>query len=140
MQVLPNGNVFIGWGSEPVFSEFSSEGEILFDANFITKQQSYRAFRFPWTGKPQNDPAVVAERGSEDKVTLYASWNGATEVDTWEVLAGSSPNQLKPVVSASRRGFETTVAVRTAKPYVAVRAKDSSGRVLGVSKPIELVN
>jgi hypothetical protein len=29
MQVLPNGNVFIGWGSEPFFSEFSCDGKLL---------------------------------------------------------------------------------------------------------------
>jgi len=138
VQVLPNGNVFIGWGSEPVFSEFSSEGEILFDANFITKQQSYRAFRFPWTGQPQDEPAVVAERGSEHKVTLYASWNGATEVDTWEVLAGPGPDELESLASVPRDGFETALSVRTTKPYVAVQAKHPSGRVLGTSKPVEL--
>ncbi len=137
VQVLPNGNVFIGWGSEPVFSEFSKDGELLFDANFITKQQSYRAYRFPWTGQPQDEPAVVVERGSEDKVTLYASWNGATEVATWEVLAGPSPGELESLASVPRDGFETAMVVRTSDPYVAVRAKHSSGRVLGASKAVE---
>src|SRR5918999_6027767 len=33
MQTLPKGNVFVGWGSEPLFSEFSSNGELLFSAN-----------------------------------------------------------------------------------------------------------
>jgi hypothetical protein len=28
MQVLPNGNVFIGWGSKPLFSECSRDGEL----------------------------------------------------------------------------------------------------------------
>ena len=137
LQVLPNGDVFIGWGSVPVFSEFSSEGEILFDANFITKQQSYRAYRFPWSGQPQDEPSVVVERGSEDKVTLYASWNGATEVDTWEVLAGPRPGELESLASFPRDGFEAAMVVRTSDPYVAVRAKHASGRVLGASKPVE---
>jgi arylsulfotransferase ASST len=137
MQVLPNGNAFIGWGSEPVISEFSSEGELLFDANFINKQQTYRAFRFPWTGQPQDDPAVVAERGPKDRITLYVSWNGATEVATWQVLAGSNPHRLKPVGSAPRRGFETKVSVRTAEPYVAVHAKSASGRVLGTTRAVK---
>jgi Arylsulfotransferase (ASST) len=138
VQVLPNGNVFIGWGSVPVFSEFSKDGELLFDADFKTKQQSYRAYRFPWTGQPQDEPAVVAERGSDDRVTLYASWNGATEVDTWEVMAGPRPDELEPVTSVPLEGFETAISARTTKPYVAVRAKRSSGRVLGASKPVDL--
>jgi hypothetical protein len=37
LQVLPSGNVFIGWGGEGYFSEFSSDGELLFDANFPPK-------------------------------------------------------------------------------------------------------
>ena len=32
MQVLPNGNVFVGWGRALVLSEFSKDGELLFDA------------------------------------------------------------------------------------------------------------
>jgi len=137
MQTLPKGNVFIGWGSEPLFSEISSNGELLFDARFPPKVESYRAFRFPWKGQPSDDPAMVAERGSDDKVTLYASWNGATEVATWEVLAGPGPERLKPVGSVPRHGFETAITVGTAERYVGVRAKDSSGRVLGTSRSTE---
>ena len=134
MQMLPNGNVFIGWGSTPLFSEFSSDGELLFNASFPPGVEFYRAFRFPWSGQPSDDPAMIAERGSDDKVTLYASWNGATEVATWEVLAGPEPEQLKPVGSVPRHGFETAITVGTAERYVGVQAKDSSGRVLGASK------
>lgn len=31
MQVLPNGNLFVGWGSAPVFSEFGPEGDLRFN-------------------------------------------------------------------------------------------------------------
>jgi hypothetical protein len=37
MQVLLNGNAFIGWGSTPLFSEFISDGELLFNASFSPK-------------------------------------------------------------------------------------------------------
>jgi Arylsulfotransferase (ASST) len=131
VQVLPNGNVFVGWGSEPYFSEYSKDGKLLFDAEFQGDAQSYRAFRLPWSGHPGDDPALAVERGSGNRVTVYASWNGATEVATWRVLAGPNPDQLEPVGSAPRRGFETAVTVRTAEPYVAVQAESASGRVLG---------
>jgi hypothetical protein len=137
VQMLPNDNVFIGWGSTPIFSEFSKDGELLFDATFShTRNESYRAFRFPWSGQPSEDPAVVAEPGPHDKVTVYVSWNGATEAATWQVLAGPGPDRLKPVVSVPRDGFETAITVRTAEPYVGVQARDGSGRVLGTSKVI----
>ncbi len=140
MQVLPNGNVFVGWGSEPFFSEFAPDGELLFDAGFPSAVESYRAFRFPWKGFPEDSPAIAAESGQGDEVTLYASWNGATEVASWQVLAGSGPEELEPIGSAPRKGFETVVALNTSEPYVAVKARDGSGRALGTSHPVKPVD
>ena len=136
VQVLPNDNVFVGWGSEPFFSEFGRDGKLLFDASFPSELESYRAFRFPWKGQPEDAPAVVTNVGSEGHVTLYVSWNGATEVATWEVLAGASPDKLEPVGTAPRKSFETAITLQTDEPYVAVRAKDGSGRVLDASKAL----
>jgi hypothetical protein len=137
VQVLPEGNVFVGWGSQPYFSEYSHEGKLLFDASFLGSAQSYRAFRLPWSGNPGDDPALAVERGSDDGLTVYVSWNGATEVDTWQVLAGPDPDQLEPVGSAPWRGFETTIKVSAAGPYVAVQARSASGRVLGTSRALK---
>ena len=89
-------------------------------------------------GHPTDAPDLVAESGPDDKVTLYASWNGATEVVGWEVLAGPRPGQLETVESFPRDGFETAMLVQTSEPYVAVRAKDQLGRVLGASAAVEL--
>ena len=136
VQILPNSNVFVGWGSAPYLSEYGRDGELLFDARFPPEVESYRAFRLPWRGRPQGDPDLVCEPGPGGRATLYASWNGATEVASWEVLAGPGADNLKPVGDAPRKGFETAMALRTEKPYVAVRAKDRSGRVLGASRTI----
>ncbi|MDP8949461.1 MAG: arylsulfotransferase family protein, partial [Actinomycetota bacterium] len=136
VQLLPNGNVFIGWGSEPVLSEFASDGELLLSANFPPEAESYRAFRFPWSGQPDDRPALAAESEPEGKVTLYASWNGATEVATWEVLAGPNLDELEVVASVPRKGFESAITLETTEAYVGVRAKNSSGRVLGTSKAV----
>ena len=137
MQTLPNTNVFIGWGRALAFSEFSKDGELLFDARLPTGNKSYKAFRFPWSAHRNDRPAAVAERISEDEVRVYASWNGATEVATWEVLAGPRPDQLESLASAPRNGFETGIPVRTSKPYLALRAKGRSGSVLGTTEPID---
>ena len=110
---------------------------MLFNASFPPDCESYRAFRFPWNGHPTDAPAVATEQGPDDKVELYASWNGATEVATWEVLSG--PAQVSgPVGSVPREGFETAMFVQTMPPYIAVRAKDRSGRILGTSDPVEI--
>ena len=137
LQVLPNGNVFIGWGTEPYNSEYARDGKLIFDLQFSGETQSYRAFRQEWTGRPSEAPAVAAEKGKGDKVNVYASWNGATEATTWRVLAGPDPEELEPVGSVPWEGFETAMAIRTDEPYVAVRAEDDSGRVLGTSEAIK---
>jgi hypothetical protein len=137
VQVLPNGNVFVGWGSEPVYSEFDADGKLLFSAAFPTESESYRAFRLQWSGQPTDDPAMAVESGPEDEVTLYASWNGATEVTTWQVLAGSAPDQLEVLASAPRQGFETVITVHTTEPYVSLMAVNSSGKVLGTTNAIK---
>jgi hypothetical protein len=140
VQVLPNGNVFVGWGSDPLLSEFTRDGELLFSAALPPWGESYRAFRFPWSGQPSEDPAEVAEKGAGDEVTLYASWNGATEVATWRALAGPSPNRLQPLEAVPQEGFEPTITVHTTQPYIVMRAEDNSGRVLGTTKPVRSEN
>jgi len=138
VQVLPNGNVFVGWGRALYSSEFDHGGQLLFDTRLPEGSRSYRAFRFPWSGRPTDRPAAAAERTSGGEVRVYASWNGATEVATWEVLAGAGTDQLESVGSVPRKGFETAITLRTDGPYVAVKAKDRSGRVLGTSKTLKL--
>src|SRR5215218_933750 len=137
VQVLPKGNILVGWGSAPFFSEFNHHGELLFHAAFPTEDESYRAFRFLWSGQATDDPAMAVESGPEDEVTLYASWNGATEVTTWQVLAGSAPDQLELLASAPRQGFETVITVHTTEPYVSLMAVNSSGKVLGTTNAIK---
>jgi hypothetical protein len=138
VQDLPDGNVFVGWGSAPYLSEHDREGKLLFEARFPESVESYRAFRSPWVGRPNDRPAVaVGPEPEEDRTTLYASWNGATEVASWEVLAGPGPDGLEPLGSAPRKGFETAISFVTDEPYVAVGAKDRSGRNLGTSEAVE---
>ena len=136
MQVLPNGDVFVGWGRALAISEFSEDGELRFDIRLPPENRSYRAFRFPWSANPGDQPASVVERISENEVRVDASWNGATEVANWEVLAGPHQSQLESLGSVPRDGFETAILVQTSDPYLAVRARHRSGRVLGASNPL----
>jgi hypothetical protein len=136
IQQLENGDMFVGWGSEPYFSEYSAGGQLLFDAHMHGSYESYRGYRFPWTGAPAGLPAIAASAASGGRVKVYASWNGDTRTATWRVLAGSSPQTLVPVTSASRGGFETALTTPAAAGYVAVQALDAAGAVLATSNPI----
>jgi hypothetical protein len=136
IQQLANQDVFVGWGSEPYFSEYSAAGKLLFDGHMHGSYQSYRAYRFAWTGAPGDLPAIAAKSTSRGRVTVYASWNGDTRTATWRVLAGGSPQALAPVASAARAGFETAITTPGAARYVAVQALDASGAVLATSHAI----
>jgi hypothetical protein len=137
LQALPNGDWFIGWGELPQFSEFGAGGQLLFDARFPPGTQSYRSFRLPWTGIPAHPPSLAFQPSPGGGGVVNASWNGATLVSSWQVLAGTSPTALNPVARAQRSGFETAVLVAPGAigPFVAVQALDETGRVLGVSQP-----
>src|SRR5215212_9198684 len=114
VQLLPNGNKFIGWGRALHFSEFSRDRKkLLFDGKLPEGNRSYRYFRYEWSGYPTDRPACVAERTSENDVRVYASWNGATEIESWEVLAGAHPGKLEPLGSVPRNGFETALVAQT---------------------------
>lgn len=135
MQALANGDWFLGWGQEPHFSEFGPEGQLLFDAHFPAHDQSYRAFRFVWTGTPAHPPAFAFQAGGAAGGTVYASWNGATLVSSWKVLAGASASSLRTVAQAPRSGFETAIPIPAAAVgrYLAVQALSAGGQVLGTS-------
>jgi hypothetical protein len=136
-QLLPGGNVLLGWGAEPYFTELQSDGAMVLDGKFATGS-SYRAFRFDWTGTPAELPAVAADRSSGGHVTVYASWNGSTETVRWRALAASTAGQLRPVTEAARSGFETSIGLPRNANHVAVAALDSSGTVLAQSPTISV--
>lgn len=132
-QLLPDGGSFVGWGALPYISEFSSTGQTVYEARLASPGYSYRAFTFPWEGTPTTPPALALRAGAGDALTAYASWNGATKVSAWRVLAGPNPAQLTPIATAPRTGFETAVPLQTTQPDFAVQALDGSGAVLGTS-------
>ncbi|MGH2866158.1 MAG: arylsulfotransferase family protein [Solirubrobacteraceae bacterium] len=135
-QTLPGGGAFVGFGAAPWISQFSARGRLLFDASLPVDDGSYRSLRFPWHATPRTRPLLVAQRASPTAVSLYASWNGATAVARWQILAGSGTGSLPAVRSVADRGFETRFAVRGSAVRFAVRALAADGRVLGTSSAV----
>jgi Arylsulfotransferase (ASST) len=136
-QRLPGGHVFVGWGSNPYFTEYAANGKVLLDGRFGGPSvDSYRAFRFPWVGRPTSKPAIALAHATNGQPNVYASWNGATQVARWQVLAGPDAQHLSAVTSAARTGFETAVPLNTSGRYVAVRALDARGATLGTSRAV----
>ena len=67
---------------------------------------------------------------------MYASWNGATEVAQWRVLAGASPSSLKPLTTVAENGFETAIPLHSTAGYFAAQALNAAAHVLGTSQTV----
>jgi len=124
-QLLPDGHFLVGWGHQPFVTEFDAYGRTLLDLRFGRGADSYRAFRFRWTGKPLDRPAVAVDHG-----TAYVSWNGATAVAAWRLVGARR--------TVPRTGFETAIALPPHAGRVAVEALAARGRVLGTSFPVSV--
>ena len=136
MQLLPGGRVLIGWATQASFTEFGADGKAFLDGYLEDEGVlSYRAFRFPWSARPKEPPALVTERQGAG-LLLFASWNGATGVDGWRVLGGQSSTSLSATGTARRAGFETVVEMPHRPKWVAVEALGHNGEALGRSRPL----
>jgi hypothetical protein len=136
VQALAGGAWMVGWGEAPYLSEFGAAGQLLFDAHLPATYESYRAYRLPWSGRPSEPPALSVVRAASGRgASVYASWNGATEVASWRVLAGATASSLAPVGGAARSGFETAIALPSlaSGDYVELQALNAAGAVIGAS-------
>jgi hypothetical protein len=132
MQKLSNGHYLVGWGHQPYVTEFGPHGRTLLDLRFgRAGVDSYRAYRFRWVGRPRSRPAVSVQRD-----TVYVSWNGATEVRSWQLLGGSVKAKLRPLLTVPKTGFETAIPLPDSAAWVAVRALDRLDRSLARSTPV----
>jgi Arylsulfotransferase (ASST) len=132
MQPLPNGNVVLGWGTQPFFSEVSKSGKLLLDAVWPVPDLNYRTYVQKWVGTPYFPPSG-AVRNNHGKATVYASWDGDTQVVSWRVLAGSSANSLKAGPIVAKTGFETAIPLTSTFTVYKVQALDSHKHVLGTT-------
>jgi hypothetical protein len=138
MQTLPNGHEFIGWGGDAQYmTEFDAAGKVVFDAKFLSPSvDSYRAYRGDWQGAPKDSPLVDVTK-SGDRSTVRMSWNGATEIATWRVLAGPADGQLTEVGRVPWKDLETGATFSTGQPKYQVQALDGAGTVLGTSAVVD---
>jgi hypothetical protein len=134
---LPEGNWLMGYGNLPNFTEYDTAGNVLLDGELGPNVQDFRTYLSPWSGHPATTPAIVAKR-SGMSVTVLTSWNGATEVASWQLLAGSSPNALTPVDTVPKSGFQTETTLTSSAAYVQSRALNASGSAIGSSTPYKV--
>jgi hypothetical protein len=129
--LLSNGGAVIGWGSgsPSFFSEYGRSGRLLLDVELPTNDQTYRATLDHWTGTPSKRP-VGAVKTKGGRATVYASWNGATGVQQWRVLAGNSAKHLSAVATKGNTGFEERIVLSKKYKKYEVIALDGKGTTM----------
>jgi Arylsulfotransferase (ASST) len=133
VQLLPKGNVFVGWGSDPHFSEYGVHGKQVVDGSLPLGTNTYRAYRFPWTATPTTKPSVAIVPVDNGNLKVYQSWNGATQVTSWRVLGGSSSSSLGSFSNTRLTGFETQETLHSEPAMIEVQALGSGGKVVGTA-------
>lgn len=158
LQVIPSvldghdSDVLIGYGHMALWTEFSAEGDVLCDTHFATEKalehfdaQSYRVLKFPWVGRPVEPPVAILSVQS----SVFVSWNGATEVDSWVLQHTNSSidfnaaNKLQvdweDYDTVGKQKFETEIELYCdTKRYLRVLALDKNDNVIGTSNTMDL--
>ncbi|KAI8624163.1 ASST-domain-containing protein [Xylariaceae sp. FL1651] len=150
-QRTPKGNTLIAWGQNPMYTEYTAEGELVMDIqrgqvlemdHGIVPVIAYRAWKADWVGKPTWPPSIAAK--SEGNITsIYVSWNGATEVDSYVLLASNNISSLngKDSITAvsGRNGFETSFQLSENLRYARIAALDRNGAILGYTAAVDTI-
>ena len=139
MQYPPNGNVFLGWGSNAFVSESMADGTPVFSAYFATTGAlHYRAYKYNFTSNPSDAPALwIYAHNTSVPTACYASWNGATEVESWNCYGGSSAKSLAKLGNAAKKGFETITTQPSYYAFAMTEAVARNGTALRNSSVIK---
>jgi hypothetical protein len=139
---LPDGNVWIGWGGpSPIASEVTRDGKLAQEIVIGTSGDvTYRWFKSPWQATPATPPALVAQTQGETP-RLFFSWNGATDVGSYRIEAGKTPDQFDALMQLPKTGFETSTALSGDQLnycYYKVVAVDTNGADMRESNVVQL--
>ncbi|KAF3480131.1 uncharacterized protein GIQ15_05478 [Arthroderma uncinatum] len=125
-QSLANGHILMNHGQIPVIEEYNGNDTLVMSLRYGDDivDASYRVHRVAWTGTPTTKPSVKACRSTTNKeeLTVYVSWNGVTDVESWKVYEALDGGELKEIKDEPRSGFETTVQAQSSGNKVVVAA------------------
>ncbi|KAM3531763.1 hypothetical protein MY4038_004341 [Beauveria bassiana] len=155
MQMLKEGHVLIAWGGNPAFVEYDKAGRPVMDVERGRvgggrrdgDMHAYRVGRHRWQGEPSWPPSVAVDAPlkSTSNATVYVSWNGATDVAQWAILASDTADTVSHyknvIAQTNRTGFETQIVLLdggggggvVSRRYIGAAAISASGDVMGAS-------
>lgn len=117
-------------------TEFKPDGTPIFHAYMDSDRlgegvENYRAFRYNWTGRPTEEPAITVEK-TPSSTAVYVSWNGDTETAIWRFYAVTDEYGSRVFLGETQRhGFETSFLLK-GHPYAyfVAEAVSAHGKVL----------
>ncbi|KAK3691689.1 hypothetical protein LTR37_018482 [Vermiconidia calcicola] len=147
-QMLDNGNAFICWSEQSLQSEHAPDGKLLFEAQMEPHWiGTYRAFKHQFVGLPLDPPDVYAqafnheEPASSTSTLVHVSWNGATEVATWNLYKSTEDGEtMLKIASKPRSGFETALEYDGFASYVVVEAVNKDRVPIGQSEIFKTIH
>jgi len=138
-QVLPNGNVLVGWGDvtgyqvRPDMTEVSPAGTQVFRGRMNQLVlESYRAYRFDWEGQALVPYLVALVLPAQNCVQLTFNVFGEVEYSSYDIYQGTTPGNLSFLLNTQNRQinvWELPVGMN----YFAVKARDMQGIPTGFS-------
>ncbi|KAI1258751.1 Arylsulfotransferase-domain-containing protein [Xylariaceae sp. FL1019] len=145
----PKNNTLIAWGQNPMYTEHAPDGEVVMDVqrgqvlaldHGIGPVIAYRAWKADWVGKPKWPPSIAANTDDASVTSIYVSWNGATEVDKYVLLASNHSSRLNGkdsiMATSPRKGFETAFVLDQKVRYTRIAALDRNGTILGFTSAV----
>ena len=142
VQTLPDGNIFVGWSERGYQSEHSPDGKVLMQASFVSERySSYRSYKYPFRGRPSTPPDLIASvYGTEESdltTVMYVSWNGATDIASWNFYSQIDAGSIPVLVgNTNKTDFETMYIADGYLDWVSAEALDADGKSLGKSDVI----
>lgn len=140
IQFLENENILVSWSESGYTSEFSLDGTLIQQVySQYERFAEYRQYKFSWKASLHvSEPIAIASYiygATKDTATtvLYASWNGATEVTSWNFYSSESPDQVQRpslIASVAKKGFETVAMIPGQHSFTFVEAVSRDGTSL----------
>lgn len=138
-QILQGGDMVIGWGdvngvqARPDITEVNSAGTVVFSGRMNNVQlESYRAYRFDWTGQALVPYLVAMIPSGQNHVQLTYNVFGTQQFASYDIYRGSSPGSLSFLTSTPNRQIDLW-ALPIGMNYFAVKARDMQGVPTGFS-------
>jgi hypothetical protein len=129
VQRLPNGNTLINWAwfGLPKVMEVRPDGSKAFEMDFVDEHDSYRTFRFPWSGNAAVPYLIIEPH--EDYITLLFNKFGDVDVSEYRIYSGPSPHPTTQIATATKPFVHLSTELENkADNYFRVTAVNSQGQ------------